>query len=496
MKQLNKKIKMLAVSLMLMLTCNASAQIGDAVSSKVWNANDWTIGTDPTVEGLVMNGMTVETRSKGISHADFATEFTRQALVGTGGSSSYFKFKVKGNSTVNVYAIKKNTTTISICIDGTLQYTSEALTDGVNKVSYTYTGTEDAEVTVYSSTKDSKFVAISVEPYVAPIINRTWNVMDEAWTTGNNLTTTIDGMELTNISIATRDKAATHADFPGVSFTKTANTNSTDANSSFTFKVASNSMISIYVIKNTNSYLNVSINGTNDSRKLSADNIDKQVYYCTGNGEGEVKVYTTGKTSKFVAFKVEPIPNKELTSSANLQGYKTFYDADVAYEADENTKVYIAAAPSNNEVVVTPLETKVIPAKTPVLLKTTAADYNITLTPTSETVEAGTYNDNTLDVTTEATSNVYILAYTTAGGLGFYNYTGSLPAGSVYLPVSSSAARKLSVVLDGGEATVISAIGNDTTGAKNGNSYNFAGQKVAANYKGIVISNGKKVLIK
>ncbi len=186
-------------------------------------------------------------------------------------------------------------------------------------------------------------------------------------------------------------------------------------------------------------------------------------------------------------------------SSANLKGYKTFYNADLNYEADENTEVYIAAAPEKGYVSLTKMEAdRVIPAGTPVILKTSnTTDYKITLTPTTAS-SSNDFSANVLKVaeTAGTIDGAYILAYTTADGLGFYNYTGSLDAGDVYLTAAAGSGSnvRLSIVADGettGIAGVDAEAGKDTEAI-----YNMAGQRVDGSYKGIVIKNGKKYMIK
>ena len=183
------------------------------------------------------------------------------------------------------------------------------------------------------------------------------------------------------------------------------------------------------------------------------------------------------------------------TSSANLQGYKTFYNAEFNYEVDENTDIYIAAAPNNGYVSLTKVDAdRIIPAGTPVILKT-ANQYDITLTPTAA-ISSNEFDGNVLKVaeTTGAINGAYILAYTKADGLGFYNFTGSLDAGDVYLTAAAGANVRLGIIADG-EATGIAGVNAETDKA-NEATYNMAGQRVDGSYKGIVIKNGKKILVK
>ena len=190
------------------------------------------------------------------------------------------------------------------------------------------------------------------------------------------------------------------------------------------------------------------------------------------------------------------------TSSENLEGYKTFYNEDVNYEVDENTTIYVAEAPSEDAkyVTINAVEgTKIVPKKTPVILKTEAEDYTITLTPTAEE-GTGDFETNALKVATEegVVDNAYVLGYLAGdgNGLGFYRYEVALDKGDVYLPISSanSANLRFGIVADG-EATGIAGVNAEADKA-NDATYNLAGQRVGNGYKGIVIKNGKKYMIK
>ena len=185
-------------------------------------------------------------------------------------------------------------------------------------------------------------------------------------------------------------------------------------------------------------------------------------------------------------------PTVTLTSSAELEGYKTFYNKTDNYEVDAKTTIYKASAASTTSVTLEAVAGNIVPKNTPVVLKTTAADYKITLSPTTATA-TGDFTGNQLYAAEAEAKNAYILAYTTADGLGFFKYTDALEAGHVCVTVPALAPVRLSLDVDG-EATAISEVA--TKVAEEGAAYNLAGQPVDADYKGIVIKNGKKFLQK
>ena len=187
-------------------------------------------------------------------------------------------------------------------------------------------------------------------------------------------------------------------------------------------------------------------------------------------------------------------------SSDELEGYKTFYNADYNYKVDDNTTIYIARVPNSNDkyVTITPVEGKIVPKGNPVILKTgDTKNYTITLTPTEES-SSYSFSSNALQVVgaNETVNNVYVLGYLAGegNGLGFYMYEPSLDAGDVYLNVSNTANVRLGIIVDG-EATAINSVKAEA-GKANEATYNMAGQRVNGSYKGIVIKNGKKYMIK
>ena len=193
-----------------------------------------------------------------------------------------------------------------------------------------------------------------------------------------------------------------------------------------------------------------------------------------------------------------------LTTSRNMAGYRTFYDAENSYVADDNTIVYVAQLKRETEVVLSRLSGNVVPANAPVILKTTGlkengtadAYYQITLTPSDET--ASYLGVNLLAVTTEGqdlSAGAYRLGWDAEDGVAFRLWNpASASAGIVYLNVSSSLGAKLSIIFDEEEedVTAVGAVPESAEATTSDKTYNVAGQKVGKAYKGLVIRNGKK----
>lgn len=133
-----------------------------------------------------------------------------------------------------------------------------------------------------------------------------------------------------------------------------------------------------------------------------------------------------------------------LTTTANMAGWRSFYDADQAYTVDENTTVYAVTEVEGTAITLTDFEGG-IPAGTPVVLKTDAeaetdGTFKMTLTK-AESVTATVPAGNMLQASSaaQALSGVYRLGFGDTG-VGFYAYsTSSAAAGIVYLETESGA---------------------------------------------------------
>lgn len=204
-----------------------------------------------------------------------------------------------------------------------------------------------------------------------------------------------------------------------------------------------------------------------------------------------------------------------LTTSQFMEGYRTFYDDTYSYTADENTKAYVAVYRNEqaNTISLKALSSNVIPAGTPVILKTTGlcdnptedAYYQMTLTLNQK---AQPYEgENMFKVSVDGdnfSSGVYRLGYRSVDdggiGVGLYTWTtSSASSGVVYVAKVNSTSAKLSFVLEEEEeeeATAVESVSESVETVTSGEVYNVAGQKVGKAYKGLVIRDGKKYINK
>ena len=204
-----------------------------------------------------------------------------------------------------------------------------------------------------------------------------------------------------------------------------------------------------------------------------------------------------GYANKIYTRKIVWTPNNvTLTTTDNMDGWRAFYDATQGYTLDANTKAYIASETTASTVKLK--EIADVPAGTPVILHTSSSADNHKMTLTKAASTSGVATGNLLAVTNgnDDVASKYRLGYLAGdgNGIGFYPYSATKPAaGIVYLDVPSGDAKGLTFVFDDDETDGIKAV---STNVENGVRYNLAGQKVGADYKGIVIVNGKKYLNK
>lgn len=245
-------------------------------------------------------------------------------------------------------------------------------------------------------------------------------------------------------------------------------------------------------------------NDTYTDRYLSIYNeSDFRGYINTSNGAFVPKFYkytegsitATDYCTTVVLDPSDPVDEGEtvtLTTTENMDGWRTFYDADQGYTADDNTTVYVASDNTATKVTLVEIGSNQIPANTPVILKTTDANRQITLTKGNVPAFNGT-NALQASAAGQNLGTVYRLGYG-SDGISFYKYTTtSAPAGVVYVPnVGGGNAPSLSIEFGSGATSIETIKSNDDMREV----YNLNGQRVAQPTKGLYIVNGHKVVIK
>ena len=162
----------------------------------------------------------------------------------------------------------------------------------------------------------------------------------------------------------------------------------------------------------------------------------------------------------------------------------------------ESGDAYVVSAASESTTL---KEVTSVPQGTPVLLKGAGAkNISVVASATAPASNLLKVSNGTIVGDDE---HIYVLARRN-NVTGFYLWdsaASAIPAGKVYLDtkgVSSKGIEYFSLddsIIEESETNGIKAV---STKVENGVRYNLAGQKVGADYKGIVIVNGKKVIIK
>lgn len=184
----------------------------------------------------------------------------------------------------------------------------------------------------------------------------------------------------------------------------------------------------------------------------------------------------------------------DVTANEGATGeyWATYYNGTTSFTADENTTVFQAAL-SGNQLTMTEVANREIPAGKAVILKSSSS--SITLTPATTTA---TLDGNALQGTaTELTNpgNAYVLNKGT-NGVGFYKLQAgkTIGANKAYLTYSGSGAPSFLNFVEG-NVTGIEMPKAETTN-NDAEVYDLQGRRVANPTKGLYIVNGKKVVIK
>jgi len=184
--------------------------------------------------------------------------------------------------------------------------------------------------------------------------------------------------------------------------------------------------------------------------------------------------------------------------SITTSGWATLY-TPYALDFSSLSGSFKAYTASVSESTVTLTEVSDVPANTGVVLKGTAGSYEVPVTASSETAQGDLKGSATEALTYDAgATNAYFMLAMNGDEAQFTKLTsGSIAAGKAYLEIAKGAVTgdaKLRVVIEG-ETTGIASL-EAADAVENGVMYNLAGQQVTSGYKGIVIKNGKKFIIK
>lgn len=221
----------------------------------------------------------------------------------------------------------------------------------------------------------------------------------------------------------------------------------------------------------------------------SGDNA-KRLLLNVGQYEGFISI-------KSVKIEALDVPQETVTiSPSGYSTYAAYYPVD--YSKLDDLKAYMVILNAEKNGIVMNEVKGVVPAGVAVLLKGKAdTDYALTKAEGWQNVTSDLKMSDGTITSTDKTA-VYGLA-TVDGQDGFYKASKgkTIPVKCAYLEVANSAssAKCFSLGDHSGSTTGITSVKNEAAG-NNAPMYNLAGQLVDKGYKGIVIKNGKKIVLK
>lgn len=177
----------------------------------------------------------------------------------------------------------------------------------------------------------------------------------------------------------------------------------------------------------------------------------------------------------------------------NADGLATFSHSEIVDCSQfESLGLKAYTASISGDRIVTTKVTEAVPAGTGLILQGEPnAVYNLPFAASADAVVG-----NVLQPTTGENVTGYVFAKHSTKGIGFFKVTNQeVPAGKAYIADFGSAARYFTIdFLDDEPTSIKNAPITKHTAVQE--AYNFMGQRVAANSKGLVIINGKKVFNK
>ena len=188
------------------------------------------------------------------------------------------------------------------------------------------------------------------------------------------------------------------------------------------------------------------------------------------------------------------VNNPTVTANEGESGeyWATYYNDVMNFTADENTTVFQAAL-SGDQLTMTPVANREVPAGKAVILKSTAASITLTPAATTATLEGNALQGTATEITNPG--NAYVLSKG-AKGVGFYKLssTGTIGANKAYLTYSGSGAPSFLNFVEGSVTGI--EMPKAATTDSDAEVYDLQGRRVANPTKGLYIVNGKKVVIK
>ena len=240
------------------------------------------------------------------------------------------------------------------------------------------------------------------------------------------------------------------------------------------------------------------------TKRSSGKTYDNGIWYYPENG------LTTKSKFDFdiinMTFTVKPYFTRTTSNNPNSTGYMT-YSSAYKTAIPDGISAYYASDLSNGEVVLTPVSNGLWNNTAYMLKGEKNTEYTFYATDaTPSKVPSGNLlkaSVTATDITTEMLTNKYYYFFSSNPEEAFYRLDApaTSAAGKAYLETTqtigstATGEAKLSIIIDDSETTSIKdakAVSYD----ENAPMYNLAGQRVAKDFKGVVIQGGKKFIVK
>ena len=178
-------------------------------------------------------------------------------------------------------------------------------------------------------------------------------------------------------------------------------------------------------------------------------------------------------------------------TSAGYATYVTRHAIDMS--SDSEVKAYAVSYDETNDVIKLN-QVKEAPANTALVFQATEGKHMLTAGTSTTALTDNNLTFYTTDTEVTTDHSVLILAQNSKGEVGFHPvkvYT-TVAAYKGILKINSTSSTKTFYGLNDDATTGIGHVSAST--ASNGERYNLAGQRVNANFKGVIIVNGKKFI--
>ena len=411
------------------------------------------------------------------------------------GDAVFVNALTNDNGVTITYSISNNGT------GSTIDENTGEVTVGSNQGTETITATSSA-----TSTYKSGKATYTLNVGMSAVSNKFWDFSD--WTAGSFTSTKAsDNIELVAASENGMEIATNSSQTVGdESFTKRLKLNGAGASTYryVHFKVAPKSQIYVYQYSgHSDRELKVYAGSFNGTKLLEEGTTEYKKSICayTGNEETDIYIYSGSSNISIYGIKVEPMKQVTITAA----GYATFSSTEkLDFTNVEGLTAYKATTTSESSVTLEDV-TGIVPAETGLLLKGDAATYYIPVSTADATANVtGNKLQSTAtaahDITNEELNRAFVFGKL-GEEVGFFKAAEgkTIGVGKSYLLLDAAPAKDvefLSFVFGDEEQGETDGIKAVSTNVENGVRYNLAGQKVGADYKGIVIVNGKKYLRK